>query len=175
MLARSADPPLLVREFDTSAAALLGPRRCAAGSRTQENKPWAIVNVDCDGNFSTFSPELLGVSSLTYGGFTLGNVATNSLATAIASARFRRLDDEIGRGVEMCRESCAYFPYCGGGPPANKYFENQTFVSTETLFCRLHKKVCLDVTLALLEQDARAAGTAALPPESAFSPQRAPA
>src|SRR5262245_27460885 len=167
-LARSADPPLLVREFETSAAALLGARRCGPGTRTQENKPWAIVNVDCEGNFSTYSPELLGVPSLAHGGFTLGNVITDPLETVRASTRLRRLEDEIGRGVEMCRQSCSYFPFCGGGPPANKFFENGTFAATETLFCRLHKKICLDVSLALLEQDAKTAGTA--PP-----PERAPA
>jgi uncharacterized protein len=173
-LALSAEPPLLVREFETSAAVLLGARRCGPGARTQENKAWAIVNVDCDGNFSTYSPELLGVSSPTHGGFTLGNVATDPLEAVMASARFRRLEDEVSRGVEMCRASCAYFPFCGGGPPANKYFENGTFVSTETLFCRLHKKVCLDVTLALLEQDRKTAG-AAPPTEPAPEPERAPA
>src|SRR5262245_45857740 len=167
-LAGSADPPLVVREFETSAAALLGRRRSGPGTRTQENKPWAIVNVDCEGNFGTYSPELLGVSSLAHGGFTLGNVATDTLQAVMASARFRRLEDEIGRGVEMCRETCSYFPFCGGGPPANKYFENGTFASTETLFCRLHKKVCLDVALELLEQDARTAGRAP-------QPERAPA
>jgi uncharacterized protein len=167
-LARSADPPLLVREFETSAAALRGALRYGPGARTQENKPWAIVNVDSEGNFSTYSPELLGVPSPTHGGFTLGNVATDSLEAVLASARFRRLEDEVGRGVEMCRESCAYFPFCGGGPPANKYFETGTFASTETLFCRLHKKVCIDVTLALLEQDAKTAGAAP-------QPERAPA
>jgi uncharacterized protein len=173
-LARAADPPLLVREFETSAAALLGAGRRGPDTRTQENKPWAIVNVDCEGNFSTYSPELLGASSLTHGGFTLGHVATDSLEAVMASPRFRRLEDEIGRGVEMCRESCAYFPFCGGGPPANKYFENGTFASTETVFCRLHKQVCLDVTLELLEQSAEAAGTA-LPTEPAPQPERAPA
>jgi uncharacterized protein len=150
-LARSAAPPLVVREFETSAAALLGRRRCEPGLRTQENKPWAIVNVDCQGNFSTYSPELLGMPSSRHGGFTLGNVSTDSLEAVLASARFRQLEDEIGRGVAMCRESCRYFPFCGGGPPANKFFENGTFASTETLFCRLHKQVCLDVTLDLLE------------------------
>ena len=60
--------------------------------------------------------------------------------------------------------------FCGGGPPANKFFENGTFASTETLFCRLHKKVCLDVTLALLEQDAQTDST-----EPAPQPERAPA
>jgi uncharacterized protein len=162
-LARSADPPLLVREFETSAAVLLGARRYGPGVRTQENKPWAIVNVDCEGQFSTYSPELLGVASPTHGSFTLGNVATDPLEAVLASARFRRLEEEIGHGVEMCRESCAYYRFCGGGPPANKYFENKTFISTETLFCRLHKQVCLDVTLAVLEQETRTAGTAPPP------------
>jgi uncharacterized protein len=171
-LARSADPPLLVREFETSAAALLGARRWGPGARTQENKPWAIVNVDCAGNFSTYSPELLGASSLAHGDFALGNVATDPLEAVLASGRFRRLEDEVGHGVEMCRERCAYFPFCGGGPPANKYFENGTFASTETLFCRLHKKVCLDVTLALLEQEAKTAGAAPPPPPQ---PEQAPA
>jgi uncharacterized protein len=155
-LARSADPPLLVREFDTSAAALLAISRYGPGARTQENKPWAIVNVDCEGNFSTYSPELLGMSSPAHGGFALGNVATESLDAVMASPRFRQLEAEIGRGVDMCGTSCAYFPFCGGGAPGNKFFENGTFVSTETLFCRLHKKICLDVTLELLEQSAAA-------------------
>jgi uncharacterized protein len=157
MLARSADPPMLVREFETSAAALLATHRCGVGTRTQENKPWAIVNVDCDGNLSTFSPELLGVSGPSHN-FTLGNVARDPLEELIASERFCQLEKEIGQGVEMCREHCSYFSFCGGGPPANKYFENGTLASSETLFCRLHKQICLDVTLAFLERDAKAVG-----------------
>jgi uncharacterized protein len=151
-LAHAADPPLLVREFETSAAALLGARRGKPLVRTQENKPWAIVNVDCEGNFSTYSPELLGISSLAHGGFALGNVTVDSLEDVLASTRFQRLEAEVGRGVEMCHATCEYFPYWGGGPPANKYFENGTFASTETLFCRLHKMVCLDVALQVLER-----------------------
>jgi uncharacterized protein len=154
-LAASADPPLLVRELETSVGALLGVRY-GPGSRTQENKPWAIVNVDCDGNFSTFSPELLGLSSERYGSFSLGNVARDPLAEVIASEHFRRLADDIGRGVEMCQQTCPYFAFCGGGPPANKFFENGTFASTETLFCRLHKQVCFDVALEWLERQPRA-------------------
>jgi uncharacterized protein len=161
-LACAADPPLMVRELETAASVLPPGRRCGPGSRTQENRPWAIVNVDCEGNFSTYSPELLGVSSPTHDSFTLGNVATDPLDAVLASARFRRLEDEIGRGVEMCRADCAYFPFCGGGPPANKYYENGTYASTETVFCRLHKQVCFDVTLGLLERSAKSAGTAPL-------------
>lgn len=150
-LACSTNPPLTVREFENSTNALrfsrLGP-----GARVQENKPWAIVNIDCEGNFSTFSPELLGLSSPRHGSFALGNVARDSLAEVIASERFQVLEAEIGRGVEMCQQTCPYFDFCGGGAPGNKYFENGTFASTETLSCRLHKKVCIDVTLTRLEQ-----------------------
>jgi uncharacterized protein len=150
-LACSAMPPLLVREFNTSVGALLGTR-FGPGSRTQENKSWAIVNVDCEGNFSTWSPELLGLPSSKYGSFVLGNVYRDSLADAMASERFQRIEADIGQGVDLCRQHCRYFAFCGGGPPANKYFENGTFASTETLFCRLHKQVCLDVSLERLER-----------------------
>jgi uncharacterized protein len=151
-LALGADPPLQVREFETAAGALRHPRRFGPGSRTQENHPWAIVNVDWAGNFSTFSPELLGLSSPRHGPFALGHVATDPLEQVLASERYRRLEAEIGAGVERCRTTCRYFPFCGGGPPANKYFENGTFDSTETLFCRLHKQACIDVTLDRLER-----------------------
>jgi uncharacterized protein len=161
-LACSANPPLVVREFETSAAGVLGPR-FGAGSRTQENKPWAIVNVDCEGNFSTYSPELLGFSSPRHGSFALGNVFRDSLADVLASERFRGLEEEIARGVEMCRQECPYFGFCGGSAPANKFFENGTFASTETMSCRLQKKVCLDVTLAWLEDHPAAPSPASEP------------
>jgi uncharacterized protein len=149
-LALAADPPLIVREFDTSAFAIQGPRY-GRGSRTQENKPWAIVNVDCEGNFGTYSPELLGISSPRHGSFTLGHVARDPLPAVLAGERFQALESEIGLGVERCRQTCPYFAFCGGGAPANKFFENGSFASTETVACRLSKQTCLDVTLAKLE------------------------
>jgi uncharacterized protein len=152
-LASRAEPPLVVRELETSAAAILG-HRFGAGSRTQENRPWGIVNIDCEGNFSTYSPELLGLSSPRHGTFALGNVARDRLEDVVASERFRLLEADISAGVEMCRQRCPYFAFCGGGPPGNKYFENGTFASTETLFCRLHKQVCVDVALTWLEGQA---------------------
>ena len=149
-LALAADPPLAVREFDWARANLT--HRCKPGLGTQENRPFAILNVDCDGNFSTYSPELLGLSSPRHGCFALGNVAHDSLESVLASPRFQAIDDEIRQGVATCEQSCRYFPFCGGGPPSNKYFENGTFASTETLFCRLHKQATYDVTLDILER-----------------------
>lgn len=172
-LALSADPPLMVREFEASASVVMSSRRCEPGGRIQENKPWAIVNVDCEGHFSTYSPELLGITSPSHGTFALGNVGTVSLESARTSERFQRLEAEIARGIDACRATCAYFPFCGGGPPANKYFENGSFASTETVFCRLHKQVCVDVALSILEQAAKREHTTDLtaPPTT----ERAPA
>lgn len=161
-LALAAAPPLSVREFDNSACALLGPRY-GPGARTQENMPWAIVNVDYQGNFSTYSPELLGASSARHGSFAMGNVATDSLESAIGLERFQQLERAISQGVERCQQTCPYFAFCGGGAPANKFFENGSFATTETLFCRLHKQVCLDVTLAKLEKSTSASLESARP------------
>src|SRR5262249_15470404 len=126
-LALSADPPMQVREFELSAAALLHARRAGPPRRTQENRPFGIVNVDCEGNFSTYSPELLGLDSPRYGAFALGNVASDSLDAVLALPRFERIEADIAEGVQMCRDLCRYFPFCGGGPPGNKHFENGTF------------------------------------------------
>jgi uncharacterized protein len=79
-------------------------------------------------------------------------VASDTLPAVLAGERFQALASEIGLGVERCQQTCPYFAFCGGGAPANKFFETGTFAATETLFCRLHKQVCLDVTLARLEQ-----------------------
>ena len=97
--------PTAPNNFDTSVCALRGPRY-GPESRTQENKPWAIVNVDCEGNFSTYSPELLGLSSPRHGCFALGNVFDDALDGVIASPRFQLLESDIAQGVEQCRSRC---------------------------------------------------------------------
>jgi len=147
-LALPAD--LQVREFDSARNSI--SYREQSSTRTQECKPFGVLNVDCEGNFSTYSPELLGLSSPRLGSFALGNVAQDTLESVLTMPRFLALDDEIRRGVDMCQETCRYFPFCGGGPPGNKYFENGNFATTETLSCRLHKKAAFDVALDKLER-----------------------
>ncbi len=116
-----------------------------AAMRDQQNAPWTIVSVGVDGGFTTFSPELIGIESIDYGDFMIGNVLRDSFEDAAQSPRFTKLEADIHAGVEACRASCEYFDYCGGGAPANKYFENGSMRSTETLYCRLTKKALIDV------------------------------
>jgi uncharacterized protein len=114
---------------------------------TQETMPFAIVSVDHQGNLCTYSPELLGLASERYGAFHFGNVCRDSLDDILASDGFRRVHDDVAAGIARCRAECEVFGYCGGGAPANKVFENGSFDSSETLFCRLTRKAMIDVVL----------------------------
>ncbi|HEX4516068.1 MAG TPA: cyclophane-forming radical SAM/SPASM peptide maturase GrrM/OscB [Polyangiaceae bacterium] len=134
----------VVREADM-AFGMMHAAKTDGEMRDQQNSPWAIVSVGVDGAFTTFSPELIGVQSKDYGDFMLGNVLRDSFADAMKSPRFVALDADIEAGVAACRASCPYFDACGGGAPANKYFENGSMRSTETLYCRLTKKALIDV------------------------------
>jgi uncharacterized protein len=156
-LATGTEPRLSVREFDSMIGAILRSDD-APGLPPEELAPFAIVSVDCEGNFSTFSPELLGLPSDVYGGFALGNVERDSFAEAAASARYRAMARDVAAGVERCRAECAWYRFCGGGAPANKYFENGSFASTETLFCRLHRQALAEVVLAKIGRPGREAG-----------------
>ncbi len=160
-LATRPGSPLRVREFDAMLAAILAQGQ--APPRTQETAPFAILSVDCQGNFSSFSPELLGLGSPHYGDFLLGNVATDSLASAARAPRFAAIHRDIVAGVAQCRRECPYFLFCGGGAPVNKYCENGSFASTETLFCRLNRQAILDVLLDKLERRLIAAPATAPP------------
>ena len=114
--------------------------------------PLSVLSIDCDGNFSTFCPELLTAKSDTYpAGFTIGNVAVDTIDSALQSPEFLKIHSDISAGVEQCKKNCEYFELCGGGAPSNKLFERGTFDCTETTFCRFTRKAVIDVTLASLE------------------------
>jgi uncharacterized protein len=159
-LAMGTEPRLEVREFTGMVAAVLhagGERDLLSG---QESTPFSIISVDHQGNFSTFSPELLGLQSRNYDGFGLGNVWTDSFESAAQSPRYQAMARDIAAGVAKCRSGCAYFDFCGGGAPVNKYFENGTFDSTETLVCRLQRQALAEVMLSKMRPPVASASRA---------------
>lgn len=149
-LAEGSTEPFIVREFQSATSAIMsgGLTENAQGHQTM---PFGIISVDCLGNFSTFSPELLGLSSPDYGDFAFGNVITDSFDSILSKPKFVAVARDVAAGIQRCRDTCEYFPYCGGGAPVNKYFENGSFDSTETMFCRLSKQAVLNVVLGKLE------------------------
>jgi uncharacterized protein len=149
-LVKKSPSAISVREFESAIAAIARPGGLPVDNPQVE--PFAIVSVDCVGNISTFSPELLGQRSDTYGDFTFGNIHSGALSSMQVNPNFLRLSHEIQEGVKRCRESCSYFSVCGGGAPANKFYEHGSFEVTETLYCRLTKKALCDLVLDEMER-----------------------
>jgi uncharacterized protein len=141
--------PPYVRELDTLINRLTFANTFSVHSR--QSTPMAILSFDCEGNVSTFSPELLTMTDPDSGDFTFGNVFDETLEELPQCQKFLDINALIQEGVSRCKQTCQYFVYCGGGAPSNKLYENKTFDSTETMYCRLGKQVLMDVVLDYLE------------------------
>ncbi|MCB1230543.1 MAG: GRRM system radical SAM/SPASM domain protein [Verrucomicrobiae bacterium] len=147
--------PLHIREFENARENILAPQANQAPDGRYYNlevDPLAMLNVDCFGNFSTFSPELLGQVTDKYETFTFGNVAKQGPFEATDSEAFQKVLADIESGNRKCAESCPYWEYCGGASPSNKYYENGTFDSAETRHCRCMVQMPMQIVLSDLEE-----------------------
>ncbi|MEU4352483.1 cyclophane-forming radical SAM peptide maturase AmcB [Streptomyces sp. NPDC023838] len=128
-----------VREF---AATVYG--ESATGPATQ---PWdPLPTIAYDGGVVLLSPELAGFTDPRFGDFTTGNVLHDSLESLMAEAEQRTSWlPEFWRGVDACRATCPYFAFCGGGHPANRYFEHGGRMDgTRTRYCTTAKIALLE-------------------------------
>ena len=144
-LARQGDKIRFIREIDGMLPRVFRPEDDRV--RNVQVEPFCMLNVDCNGNVSTFSPELLGLKNPTYNDFVIGNINAASLEDMSRGAAMRAMSRDIAAGVELCRQNCGYFSVCGGGAPVNKLFENGRFDSARTSFCDLTQKVPIDLIL----------------------------
>jgi uncharacterized protein len=115
------------------------------------NKPLRILNIDARGNFSTFCPELVAATSQKYGDFVMGNILRDGLADLATNPVFQLVNREIKDGIELCKRTCSYWNFCGGGSPSNKFFEHGRFDVAETTTCRIHKQATIEVLVNYLE------------------------
>lgn len=144
------DPSIEVRELASMRQFLTAS--ATAEVKKADNRPGAILNVDVDGNLTTFSPELLGQVHPRYGRFTWGNVHAHSWEQFVQNVQLQRARADIEAGVELCRERCPYFVVCGGGCPSNKLADHDTFVATETTKCRFKIQTVADIVIERLER-----------------------
>ena len=124
------------------------------GSDTKEltpNRPLRILNVDWEGNFSTFCPELTAATSEKYGNFVMGNILTDRLESIFDNEVFKLVNAEVDAGLKMCELQCEYWQYCGGGEPSSKFFQHRRFDVMETTTCKIHKQGTVDAVLEYLE------------------------
>lgn len=149
------DAPFACRELDAARALALSPPD--ARRANPQTRPLEIVTVAVDGAMSTYSPELIGATAPDYDDFRFANVCEGGPETILDKPAFQRLRADVDAGIAACAETCAWFDVCGGGAPANKFFEHGHMRGTETLFCRLTRQTGLEAALAALEAHVRAA------------------
>lgn len=142
--------PIVVREIDTMRRMILRGR----GEPLADAEPWGLISVAANGDYISFSPELLGVRSEHYADFVLGNMNRDDLRAVMAGDEFRHIANDVAAGISLCRATCPYFRLCGGGSPSNKFGEHASLAVAETLHCRLRKQAVADVVLAYLETSA---------------------
>jgi uncharacterized protein len=149
-LARASGRVKFIREID----GMLPRVFRAVGSAVQnaQVEPFGMLNVDCRGNVSSFSPELLGMRHELYNDFIIGNINTDSLEAMRASPPMIAMMRDIAAGVGACRTRCEYFSICGGGAPINKLAERGSFQSAETTFCALTQMVPADLILDAFDE-----------------------
>ena len=158
LLQRSLHGAVQVRELAAAVRALHEPlpRWSWQGHALPENTqamPLAIVTVAHNGDFGSFSPELVGQHWPAYGNFVLGNVHRSSYVQAMGDEPFARLWGEILLGLRACQRLCAHFDVCGGGAPANKLYELGRLDGTETLHCRSMVQRPFDAVLRQAERE----------------------
>jgi uncharacterized protein len=138
-----------LREIDGMLARIFRPED--APFANAQVLPLGMLNVDWQGNVSSFSPELLGLKNAAYNDFLIGNIHVDSLEHMLHSDAMQMMSRDIAAGVEACRAECPYFSVCGGGSPVNKLTENGSFNSTRTVFCDLVHRVPTDLILDALD------------------------
>ncbi len=146
-LVKSTNGYFKVREFEQTKNFIYEKCNALQGQFT----PLTMINIAYNGDFSTFSPELLSMKSSIYGDFILGNIQNDSFESACKTDKFKRINRDIQTGVDLCKRTCQYFSVCGGGAPSNKYFENGSFASSETMYCRYKTKILTDIILEDIE------------------------
>lgn len=151
-LQQESEQYLPIREFDRAYQSIANVSGELPTQGNQQNVAFGILSIDWKGNISTFSPELLGAQSEAYNNFVFGNVERDNLFLLLENPVFVKLATEIQSGVANCARSCDYFAFCGGGAPANKFYENGDFASTETMYCRHTIQLPVEIVLADLEQ-----------------------
>ncbi len=163
-LTQPGESAMRIREIDEVLSSLRHPEYGHLPGNSQ-NLPGHIMSIAWDGGYTTYSPELLGQKWPNGEDLVLGNLLTDALPPDKVNANYAKQWSAIRQGIKSCKAECDFFNLCLGGAPANKLAENGCFESTETLFCRLTKKILIEVVLDALEKDLPAPTTADSEPQ----------
>lgn len=142
------NPTVHIREIDrvlAYAASVLSGGQHSFERRSTRIDPFPTVA--WNGDVYLLSPEFAGTRALKYADFMVGNVRDQPLNAIIERGIKSLYVSEFVKGIELCKDECPYFNFCGGGQASNKYFECGTTKATETAFCRNSKIRLVDAVL----------------------------
>lgn len=113
----------------------------------------AMITILKNGDVTTYGPELASGTSKDPQKFVLGNISEITFIDDIfKTIKFKSMQKQIAKGIRLCQKECAYYKLCGGGNPANKFYEKNTFEVSETQYCKLHEQLFSDILLNQLEK-----------------------
>jgi uncharacterized protein len=145
--------PFEIREFNWAKNSVLHGEWEAPGYNfTQMTGPFKTITIGTNGDFSTFSPELISQHSDRYGDFIFGNVMHDSFTASLKSEKFLRVFTDLVNGIDQCKNHCSYYGLCPGGIPSGKFSEHKTLDANETQFCRLTFQAPIDALLQMVEE-----------------------
>ena len=137
---RHREGRLRIREIEL----ILGSLEHGVPPTRSEAVPLQIVTIGSEGDFSTFCPQLHQVKYADGSIHSFGNVRDNDFIDMFGDLTFLSIHESIMDGARKCATSCERFALCGSSAPGNKYFNNGTFDSTETVYCRTRIKAVAD-------------------------------
>jgi len=125
--------------------------------------PYKTINVDIDGNVSTFYAGLsLDEHEDVYGdgrGLIIGNIFEQSLEEMAGSEKLWQAVTDFETSHRACEKACEYFGLCSGGYNLIKHKNFGTFEATETPECFIHVKTFVDAILDDIDEHIGSAST----------------
>lgn len=119
----------------------------------QEVTDLHTITIQKNGNITTYCPELAGGTSQNRDQFVISNIRElNKLDDILLDKRFIEIRNDVNIGISNCKQSCNYFKLCGGRSPGVKMYETNSFHSTETKHCILHRQTLTNVVINELKQ-----------------------
>ena len=113
--------------------------------------PFRTINVDIEGNISTFYAGLtLDEIDDVYGdnqGLIIGNLLEQNLEDIACSQKLARIEKDFEVSHKACEAKCDYSSMCSGGYNLIKFKTFGTFEATETPECFIHVKTFVDAIL----------------------------
>jgi len=143
------NPVIKIREIDMTLgyiyATLKGGQRNSGAKKHYGRGFWPTIAFN--GDMVVLSPEFVSVDESDRQQFVVGNVLKKPLYQLVVEAQNAWYVKKFFEGVRECKNSCAYYEFCGGGQASNKYFELGDINRTETTHCRNSRKAVMDAVL----------------------------